>query len=238
MPERHTVGAPQWVNGTLFYSLQESTTNATSKLYARTAGGCTRPLGDGILEQVQPQGQALVIQASNTRKLIDATGKQILALDPAAYNWTNDGRLVQYDARGASVYDAHFKNRRIVRKGGLVVLGPLGRNRILISDATGSYALNVDDQTSFPIGTDRRLFLAAGSPDGGYIVSADPTGEAQLMRVSDQHVTTLPRPGPLTGFAWSRDSKWLAINSLYGGSVYNVDGGKVTDLGPFDIVSW
>src|SRR5207302_1604359 len=118
-------------------------------------------------------------------------------------------------------------------------LGALGSGEI-VSTASGMKIVNLDDASvrPLPLTAPQLLRAPAGSPDGSRIAYLDNTGQAQFLDVRAGTSSPLPLPSLPTGFAWSSDGGWIAVQSVYGGNAVRLADNHVVDLGSLVVVSW
>ena len=223
----------------VFFSVRRGATD--QDIRGARLGECSTPVGSGTMADVDPQGRALVIGAQGKWKLVDAGGKGITDLVAPGGAWTGDGRVVEPVPTGGAlaVYDVSGNRHDVPLPKGAVPQGTLGPKQELLASAGGLQTLDLDDGTVAQLPqklTSQRTL--AGSPDGGWIAYIDQDGTPQLLNLVDGKVTALPTSSPTAGTTWSRDSKWIAIQGLYGGAVYRVADGKTVDTGSLIVVSW
>lgn len=228
---------PRLAGGRLFMSTGAL---AAPDVYAGPPGGCASRLAPGALGDVERQGRAFTAISPNRYLLVDGHGKTLAHLGAAAGHFTPDGHFVQPSQGRLIVYDLGGKRREYKGDGTLQPLGPLGTNREMVVGASAAVQLlDLDTLTTAPLGkAASELRFPSGSPDGTHIAMVDQAGNGQLLDLKTGKTRGLPHPGPTTGFAWSPDGGWLAVQTLYGGVAVRVADLHVIDLGPLAVVTW
>ncbi|MEA2647516.1 MAG: hypothetical protein QOE92_2599 [Chloroflexota bacterium] len=225
--------------GRVFFSVRRGATD--QDIRAGKLGECAVTVGAGTMAEVDPQGRAVVVGANGKWKLVDNTGKTVTDLVAPGGAWTGDGRLVEPVPNGAAlaVYDLSGARHDVPLPKGTVPQGTLGPHQELVASAAGIQALDLDSGAIGPLGqklqSQRTL---SGSPDGAWISFIDQDGTPQLLNLGDGSTVALPNFSPTVGTTWSRDSKWVAVQGLYGGVAFRVADRKVIDMGSLIVVSW
>jgi hypothetical protein len=227
---------PQLGGGSVFYSVRHG---VTSGIYRATFGGCVYHIADGTLGQVELRGRALSALVGTHWVMLDAGGREVTRLTGAAGSWTPDGELVEPTVGGLDVFSLTGRKRSISLTGA-APLSPLGSGRELVSTVSGVQAVDLGSGKLTPtnVGGQQVLRAPSGSPDGSRVAFLDQVGAGRVLEVATGRVQPVPAPALATGFAWSHDSKWVAVQSVYGGVELEIATGRVVDSGPLLVVSW
>ena len=227
---------PQVGGGSVFFSVRHGQTAA---IYRGMFGGCATRLVEGTLGAVQRQGHAFTALLGDHWTLLDADGRQVVRLTGAAGAWTEDGRLVEPTVGGVDVFTVSGKKRSLPLKG-VSPLSPLGTHQELVATATGVMVMDLDSGTisALNLGGQQVLRAPSGSPDGTRVAFLDANGSARILEVATGKLQPLTPSALPTGFAWSHDSAWVAVQAVYGGVELNVASGRLVDSGSLVVVSW
>ena len=227
---------PHLVGNSVFFSIRQGT---ASYIYRGPVGGCARRIATGTLGEVEPQGRALSALVDNHWVMMDGNGRALTQLTGAAGSWTLDGRLVEPTVGGIDIFDRNG-HKRSVAATSIAPLGPLGAHQELVSTATGVKLMDLDSGQLHPLNVPPQLVLRAptGSPDGAHVAYLDQSGSGQVLDVQTGKSQALPAPALATGFAWSRDSQWVAVQTVYGGAALHLSDGQVMNSGSLVVVSW
>jgi hypothetical protein len=204
------------------------------------AGECSSRVTDGTLGPADPQGKAIVVGADAKWRMLDTSGRAIADLEGIRGTWTPDGYLVEpRTAGGLAVYDDTGKRHDIDLSSDSSATGAMGPGHELLSTPSGLASMDIVSGavTTLPHSPSQPANVEA-SRDGKYLTYFDAQRNPQLMRVADGVITALPAPGPPTGMTWSADSRWVAVQSPYGGVVVHVDDLTSIDTGPLIVISW
>lgn len=186
----YTVGADLWLYDISSNARRLIPVTLASDLDQLREKWVTKPMQNLTAMHLSPDGESVVLTAR---------GRVFVA--PA-----RDGRLVQVSRkRGVRYRD--------------VVFMPDGRSLLGLSDASGEFEF-----ARLPVngvGADRALssngkvlrFEGVPSPDGKWVAYADNNNEAWLLNTTSGATTKIStnREG-LAGFAWSPDSRYVAVN--------------------------
>ena len=227
---------PHLAGDSLFFSVRHG---QDSLVYRGRLGGCAGKISVGTLGEDEAQGRALSALVDNRWVMLDGSGHRLTNLTGAAGTWTLDGRLVEPTVAGLDIYDMQGK-RRSISKSGVAPMGSLGAHEELVSTATGIQLLDIDTGALRPLSVPPQLVLRgpSGAPDGSRVAFLDQSGAAQVLEFQTGRVTALHAPALATGFAWSRDSQWVAVQTVYGGSAFHVADGRVVEGRSLVVVSW
>ncbi|MGI8610215.1 MAG: hypothetical protein ACR2MY_13505 [Candidatus Dormibacteria bacterium] len=227
---------PRLAGTSLFFSIRHG---LASFIYRGSLGGCAHRLATGSLGEVEDRGRALTALVDNRWVMLDAAGHQLTPLTGAAGSWTLDGRLVEPTVAGIDIYDL-AGHKRSVAITGLSPMGSLGPHQELVSTATGLQLLDLDHQAlhSLKVAPQEILRAASGSPDGTRIAYLDQAGAGKVLEVETGSTQALAAPALATGFAWSRDSQWVEVQTVYGGAALHLADGHLVDTGALVVVSW
>jgi hypothetical protein len=223
----------------VFFSVRRGATDQDVRV-ARL-GECSVVAGSGTMAEVDPLGRAVVVGASGKWMLVDTAGKKIVDLVAPGGAWTGDGRLVEPVPTGSAiaVYEVSGNRRDVPLPKGAVPQGTIGPNHELVASAGGIQTLDLDSGNLAPLAqTLSAQRTLSGSPDGNWISYVDQAGAPQLLSLATGTVTPLPNFSPTVGTTWSRDSKWVAVQGLYGGVALRVADARVVDMGSLIVVSW
>jgi hypothetical protein len=227
---------PHLAGGSLFFSTRKGT---VSSIYRGRLGGCAVRVADGTLGEVEDQGRALSALVDNHWVMLDSSGRRLAQLTGAAGSWTADARLVEPTIGGLDIYD-RSGHKRSVRATSLAPMGPLGSQQELVSTATGIQLMDLQTAVLHPLKVPAQTVLRAptGSPDGTRVAYLDQQGNGQVLDVRSGSSRAIPAPALATGFAWSRDSHWVEVQTVYGGAALNLADGRVVDSGSLVVVGW
>ena len=230
--------APRMGGDRVFFSVGQGSTG--QDIRAARLGECSAHFATGTINAVDPQGRALVVSDAGQSRMLDAAGRPIADVAGPSGSWTADGHLaVPTAALGLKAYDLSGVVTDVNLPPGSVPSGPLGASGEMISTPSGVQVIDLRDGRLHPLPvplTTQRLL--SGSPDGNYVALIDGQGIPQVIRLRDGQSMRLPLPGPSLGALWERGSRWVAVQSLYGGAAMRVADGKVVEMGPLNVVSW
>jgi hypothetical protein len=230
--------APRLGGDRVFFSVGQGSTG--QEIRTVRPGECSAHLASGTMTEVDPQGRGLVVSDAGHSSILDAAGRPVVEIAGPSGTWTGDGHLaVPTAAAGLKVYDLSGTARDVNLPPGSTPSGPLGASQEMVSTPTGVQAIDLRDsrlqQLALPVTLQR---LLSGSPDGNWVALIDAQGIPEIVSLRDGQSMRLPTPGPSLGAIWERHSQWVAVQSLYGGSVMRVADGKVVETGPLNVVSW
>jgi hypothetical protein len=117
-----------------------------------------------------------------------------------------------------------------------VLLGAAGPSSVLIDSGTETKLVNTDTLATTSLNGHVRP--VSGSPDGRYIAAYDAASNTCELFTSATDTAPLACPGPPFSFIWSRDSAWVAINTLFGATVVHVADQVTIDIASVYVVSW
>jgi len=228
---------PQLAAGSVYFSVRSGP--ATTSIWRGQPGGCARRIAEGTLGSVEPRGRALTALVGTRWVMLDAEGKQLAAVTGSAGTWTGDGRLVEPTVGGVDVFSLDGKKHSIAIPG-ISPLSPLGTHQELVTTATGVKLLDLDTGQVGPLdlGGDKALRAPVGSPDGTRVAFLDAAGVARVRELATGNTQVLTASSLSTGFTWSRDSRWVALQGVYGGVELNVTSGSQVDSNSLVVVSW
>ena len=236
LPSATGFSPPQFGGGDLFFSVRRGLASA---IYRGAFGGCAIHVADGTLGAVERQGRALTALVGDHWVMLDRDGKRVVVLTGAAGAWTQDGRLVEPAVGGIDVYTMSGKKHSIPTTG-ISPLSPLGDHLELVATASGVQSLDLDTGklAVLNLGGEKVLRAPAGSPDGTHVAFLDANGIGRVLDLTAGTSKPLAASSLPTGFAWSHDSQWVAVQAVYGGVELNVASGRLVDSGSLVVVSW
>jgi hypothetical protein len=229
-----TASEPVLLGDALYVTLAAGSTGAAVRW---TRGGCDR-IAAGAVTSVAPDGSRLVLRNdAGALLLVDAHGRLLAKPPLGTALWTGDGRLVvQAGSPALSVYGPSGHPVRAAAQGQLA--GVLGTSSVILVTTTATTVMNLDGGPAQPVAAPR-LYVPSGSPDGRYLAGVDyQTGQALVVDLQSGRTAALPAPGLTSALLWSPDSRWLAVDGVYGGYLVQAGDWAVTDLGPFVVASW
>ncbi|HEY8739729.1 MAG TPA: hypothetical protein VIN56_03960 [Candidatus Dormibacteraeota bacterium] len=227
---------PQLAGGSLFFSVRHG---QVSSVYRGALGGCARRLAEGTLGNVEPGGRALTVLVGTHWTMIDGQGRRLAAVTGAAGSWTADGRLIEPATAGVDIFDLSGKKRSI-SLAAVAPLGSLGAHQELMSTATGIQVLDIETGRLTPVNPALPTVLrgGSGSPDGNHVAYLDQPGVGRVLDLQTGTSRPLPSPALTTGFTWSHDSRWIGVQTVYGGAELRLADNVIVDSGSLVTVSW
>jgi len=236
LPAATGFSPPQFGSGEVFFSVRRGLASA---IYRGAFGGCAHHVADGTLGAVERQGRSLTALIGDHWVMLDRDGRKVAVLTGAAGAWTQDGRLVEPAVGGIDVYSMSGKKHSIPTTG-ISPLSPLGDHLELVATASGVQSLDLDTGALgvLNLGGQKVLRAPAGSPDGKHVAFLDATGLGRVLDLTTGSSQPLAATSLPTGFAWSHDSQWVAVQAVYGGVELNVATGRQVDSGSLVVVSW
>ena len=227
---------PQLGGSSVFFSVRHG---QVASIYRGAFGGCASKVGEGTLGAVERQGRAFTALFGDHWVMLDRDGKQIVRLTGAAGSWTQDGRLVEPTVNGIDIFSLSGKKHSMPTSA-ISPLSPLGAHEELVSSATGVQVMDLDTGGITPLNTGAQptLRAPAGSPDGTRVAFLDNTGTGRVMEIASGKTQALVATALPTGFAWSSDSRWVAVQAVYGGGELDVGSGRLVDSQSLVVVSW
>lgn len=210
----------------------------SAQVWGGASGACATKLSNGTIEAADPKGGAVVVTNGSWHHLVDGRGRVVADLGAGVFAWSYGGLLADADAKGKiAVYSASGHVLRRVSGVAGYPVGALGPTSILVRGAASLAAVDLNSGTTTDLGL-ATAYISAGSPSGELLAYSDAVHPPVLRRLGDRSETPLPAGGPVTGFSWSADSRWLGIASVYGGHLYDLQGGTSQPLGSLTVVAW